>query len=118
MIEKEYVCITSSWRVVGNPSGSGLALEVDRGINCEFHCQVVSAHATNTPEKEDVEKAVEELRPALVKAIEAFVEFMHALGDAWAFKETIGLLFQRRLLDTVLERAEENYYKRLESSHA
>lgn len=108
------VPINGHWRIGWNPFGSGLVLLVDRGISCENHTQVFSFHATNTPELEDVEEAVNALKPEFEHAIDSFVDFMraakHALPDE--NRESIAAIFSLSLLGKIVGLSETNMHRR------
>jgi len=111
----------AGWRIGAQPEGGGLVLMVDRGIPCEFHVDMVSCHFTNCPSKEQIQKVIETYKEEIEGAIKAFVTFAYALKKAHAFKDenceeymlmedydfsgTIGLLFEKRLLQEIGTRA-------------
>lgn len=92
-MKKESMNICHHWNVHYNPFGCGLVLAVDRGVNCENHTHIISAHCTNTPDMATVEKYVEDNRKALTEKINAFVELMHNMDGDWDQKEGIAALF-------------------------
>lgn len=114
----------SSWNVGFNPVGGGLALTVDRGITCEGHRQMFTAHCTNTPEFEDIKVVAEEYRKEWVEAIDKFCELLHAypkikknirsqfLDDNWVAKEHIAAIFCVDLIKEIAKRAEDRFCSR------
>lgn len=102
----------SSWVVTFNPEGSGLMLLVNRGIACEGHTQVFSAHCTNTPENEDVRAEV--ASKDYGKTIDNFCTLMRSMDD-WIGKEAMGAVFCVFLIKKIAAGAEARYYARRES---
>lgn len=102
----EQVNLNHAWSIVYNPEGNGLMLKIWRGISCENHCQVISAHTTNTPNLEAVAKIVEIYKVEIDKAIDGFIEFMQSLGN-WDFKDTVGVLFCNHLIRFIARESEK-----------
>jgi hypothetical protein len=104
-----YVSLTSGWHLTHNPEGGGLMLCINRGIACEGHTQILSSHTTNTPSLQTVQAIVDREGPALVRQIDAFVNFMDSLKDRY-LKEHIGLLFAHYLVKSIADTAENREF--------
>src|SRR6185295_268877 len=109
-------------RVQFNSEGGGLLLCVDRGIPCEGHTQVFSAHCTNTPEGQDVIAELTEHRDWYKKRWDAFVTLMHSMGKPdmsritdWSVKEAVAAVFCTYMIRSIAEASEKRWEKRMES---
>jgi hypothetical protein len=98
------------WRVKFNPEGGGLMLCVDRGIPCEGHTQVFSAHVTNNPDWSDVVAELQDKR--YKEQIDNFVTLMQSMGQEWHTKEAMGAVFCTALIKRIAENAEKRMYDR------
>ncbi len=126
MADKFYYCIEGTpLRVEFNPAGGGLMLCVDRGIPCEGHTQVFSAHCTNTPEPEDVVAELTEFGGHYKYQWVAFVELMHAMQAPekdwqrqtdWTTKEAISAVFCVYFIKQIAQAAEKRQEKRWEAN--
>lgn len=96
------------WQVKFNPEGGGLMLCVGRGIPCEGHTQVFSAHATNTPDVEDIHKELECNGEKYATEIDAFCLLMQAMTD-WEVKEALGAVFCTSLIRRITKNAENRW---------
>ncbi|KKN05618.1 hypothetical protein LCGC14_1085590 [marine sediment metagenome] len=113
----------SAWMVGFNPVGEGLALKLNRGIICEGHVQLFTAHCTNTPEPEDVEFIVNEYKDEWQGAVDNFVAFMRAYPrtactssdfkqDKWESRDHIGSIFCWDLIREIAKRSEDHFCER------
>lgn len=102
-----------AWHVGYNPIGEGLALFVDRGIPCEFHRQIISAHCTNTPEKDDIQWVVDTYRDEWATSINNFIMFVNSLhksnGSENVNYEAYSSLFCTTLIKEIASRAEQRF---------
>lgn len=100
----------TGWYLTYNPQGGGLLLCVPRGIPCEGHTQVFSAHCTNNPEIPDVAAALESYNWG--EEIDRFCLFMQAVG-CWETKEAIGAVFCAALIRRIANKAESLWETRM-----
>jgi hypothetical protein len=124
MENAQLISVCSGWRVGLNPYGEGLLLLVDRGIPCEGHVQVFSAHTTNTPEIRDIEVVISERRDELGHAIINFTELMRTFplcsleynritrDRAWHTTEAIASIFCNHMISSIAKDAEHLFCKR------
>lgn len=112
-------------RVQFNREGGGLQLCVDRGIPCEGHTQVFSAHCTNTPDAEDIAAELKEFGEHYQKQWAAFAELMHSMNSPsvlkrdtdWATKEAIASIFCCWLIKQIAQGAEKRQEQRWEKEY-
>ncbi len=106
--------------VTSNPEGGGLMLLVNRGISCEGHTQVFSAHCTNTPDMLDVKAEIVENLTFYQTAWDAFVDLMQSMSSTnplqwetpWETKEALSSVFCCWLIRHIAHRAEKRWEKR------
>jgi hypothetical protein len=91
--------------------GAGVMMFLERGIPCAEHTQVFSAHTTDSPDIEDIRKAVEKNKDSLNKQMGAFVDLANALGHTPA-TESIADVFFGDLVRRVAELAYRNFCER------
>ena len=115
-----------SWSIGYNPFGSGIALLVNRGINCEDHTHVLTKHITNSPKESTIKKCMEMYGDKFKKAIHHFIEFVDNLPRQfrpvydkekkeriyhaevnWGSKEKYAILFMEDLLKAIKDRCEQ-----------
>lgn len=113
-----------SWSVGFNPVGGGLSIRLDRGIPCEGHRQIFTAHCTNTPEIEDVEFVIKEYKDEWGEAVEAFIALLNAYPKTlkckssiketkWPSREHIASIFCVDLIAEIAQRAEDHFCDRV-----
>lgn len=115
-IENQYVEIKNTpLSMTPNLFGGGWLLLCSRGINCEFHTQVVSAHATNTPDPEDVSAVVEKHLPAIQKSWSGFCDMVKGWNEAgqdYESMEGIGVQLLRNWCNRIVSEAEKVFNER------
>ncbi len=87
-----------NYKIVRSPYGTGIGLLIDRGIICEFHQQIFTAHTGNYYETEAILKYLENRKAVLQKTLINFVEGVLCRDDtrldfSWDTKEAFGALF-------------------------
>lgn len=116
MSENKTIIICHGWSVGFNPFGDGLILYVDRGISCEMHTQVFSAHTTNTPSFEYVKAVIDSRKDEFVQAIDTFVDFLRSfpkmgLCQDWNIKEMFAAMFSQYLIREIARDAESHMWQ-------
>lgn len=101
-----------SLTIQGNPFGAGLMLRVDRGIPCAEHTQVFSAHSTDTPDQEDVVKAMAERGAEWQTEATVFIEYIRNSKATKDVKEAIAGAFFVDLIGRITDVSYQNYGKR------
>lgn len=99
-------------RIQPNHYGAGLAMTVDRGIPCAEHTQIFSAHSTDTPEKQDVLKAIEEHGAEWKEEATAFIGFLKMFKTHQSTREAIAAVFFVDFIGRITAEAYQHYGKR------
>jgi len=94
-------------RIFSSPFGSDLLLSIYRGINCENHCQILSAHCTNVPDEEDVKAVVKEHKEQYDQIFEGIIASQHIPGG-----EEAGLILLQGIMRQIAEESEKRWWDR------
>lgn len=94
-----------------NPKGDGLLLCVPRGIPCEGHVQLFSAHTSNTPEGSFIIAELEANATYYKHLWGSLCSFMDDIGygSGKDFREDIGALTCNWIIRKIAENAEKAY---------
>lgn len=110
-----YIELCHNWSIIPHPTGTGIALELWRGIPCEGHVQIFTAHENTV---EDIEARAREVvaanKESIEKAIDGFVNMVHGLGKLggvgasvpWAVRDILGGAFCQTLVNWIRDEAE------------
>lgn len=105
-----FVELAPYWHIAPADDGSGIALHVQRGINCEGHDHVVTSH-TNTiaRECEAFTAAVEKHKETLGKAIDGFCAMASGVAHmtGWPTANVLAAGFMQVTADFLVREAEK-----------
>jgi len=96
-------------RVDISPYGGDVLLIVERGIPCESHAEVFSAHVTNCPDLEDIRDALKGLDASIKASYDSFIALVNSIPKRVRFNER-KLRFKNW---DVVNRIGEAYFKEL-----
>lgn len=109
----------SCLRFVPSPYGSDVLLLVDRGIPCEAHTEVFSAHVTNQPDEEDLQEVLNERAPYITTAYSSLLNIVkempfHYNERDWSFQNNMMGMFFKKLVSAIAIQAEDVACKKLD----